>query len=209
MQETHMEPIEQDLVTRLRNREQDAVGDLANTYGSKVYQLALRYLKNHEDAEEVTQDVLLKVSQRIDAFRGDAALSSWIYRITFNSAMSKLRSGRAARQAAVDEVARDGGSVRPAAHLDIADPSPLADEEVLHGELRAALAKALRELPVLYRTPIILRDIQGLSTEEASAVLRVKGQTLKSRLHRGRLILRDQLADFADGLTLHRSTTIH
>jgi RNA polymerase sigma-70 factor (ECF subfamily) len=207
MQETHMEPIEQDLVTRLRNREQDAVGDLANTYGSKVYQLALRYLKNHEDAEEVTQDVLLKVSQRIDAFRGDAALSSWIYRITFNSAMSKLRSGRAARQAAVDEVARDGGSVRPAAHLDIADPSPLADEEVLHGELRAALAKALRELPVLYRTPIILRDIQGLSTEEASAVLRVKGQTLKSRLHRGRLILRDQLADFADGLTLH--PTIH
>ncbi|HEY7442173.1 MAG TPA: sigma-70 family RNA polymerase sigma factor [Vicinamibacterales bacterium] len=202
-----MEPIEQDLVTRLRNREQDAVGDLANTYGSKVYQLALRYLKNHEDAEEVTQDVLLKVSQRIDAFRGDAALSSWIYRITFNSAMSKLRSGRAARQAAVDEVARDGGSVRPAAHLDIADPSPLADEEVLHGELRAALAKALRELPVLYRTPIILRDIAGLSTEEASAVLNVKGQTLKSRLHRGRLILRDQLADFADGLTLH--PTIH
>ncbi|HEY7447726.1 MAG TPA: sigma-70 family RNA polymerase sigma factor [Vicinamibacterales bacterium] len=202
-----MEPIEQELVTRLRNREQDAVSDLASTYGSKVYQLALRYLKNHEDAEEVTQDVLLKVSQRIDAFRGDAALSSWIYRITFNSAMSKLRSGRAARQAAVDEAARDGGSVRPAAHLEIADPSPLADEEVLHGELRAALAKALRQLPVLYRTPIILRDIEGLSTEEASAVLRVKGQTLKSRLHRGRLILRDQLADFADGLTLH--PTIH
>jgi RNA polymerase sigma-70 factor (ECF subfamily) len=207
MQETIMEPIEQELVTRLRNREQDAVSDLASTYGSKVYQLALRYLKNHEDAEEVTQDVLLKVSQRIDAFRGDAALSSWIYRITFNSAMSKLRSGRAARQAAVDEAARDGGSVRPAAHLEIADPSPLADEEVLHGELRAALAKALRQLPVLYRTPIILRDIEGLSTEEASAVLRVKGQTLKSRLHRGRLILRDQLADFADGLTLH--PTIH
>jgi RNA polymerase sigma-70 factor (ECF subfamily) len=202
-----MEPIEQELVTRLRNREQDAVSDLASTYGSKVYQLALRYLKNHEDAEEVTQDVLLKVSQRIDAFRGDAALSSWIYRITFNSAMSKLRSGRAARQAAVDEAARDGGSVRPAAHLEIADPSPLADEEVLHGELRAALAKALGQLPVLYRTPIILRDIEGLSTEEASAVLRVKGQTLKSRLHRGRLILRDQLADFADGLTLH--PTIH
>jgi RNA polymerase sigma-70 factor (ECF subfamily) len=204
-----MEPVEQDLVARLRNREQDAVGDLASTYGSRVYQLAFRYLKNHEDAEEVTQDVLLKVSQRIDAFRGDAALSSWIYRITFNSAMSRLRSGRAARQAAIDEAARDGGSVRPAARLEIADPAPLADEKVLHGELRAALAKALRELPILYRTPIILRDIEGLSTEEASAVLQVKGQTLKSRLHRGRLILRDQLADFAEGLTLHRSTTIH
>src|SRR5512134_1731340 len=185
-----MESIEQTLVTRLRNGEEDAVGDLASTYGSRVYQLALRYLKNAEDAEEVTQDVLLKVFQRIDAFRGDAALSSWIYRITFNSAMSKLRSGRAARQAAIEETARDGGSNRPAVRLDIADSAPLADEEVLRSELRTALAKALKELPVLYRAPIILRDIEGLSTEEASAVLHVKGQTLKSRLHRGRLILR-------------------
>jgi RNA polymerase sigma-70 factor, ECF subfamily len=209
MQETTMELIEQDLVTRLRNGEEDAVGDLASAYGSRVYQLALRYLKNPEDAEEVTQDVLLKVSQRIDAFRGDAALSSWIYRITFNSAMSKLRSGRAARQAAIEEAARDGGSVRPTARPEIADSGPLADEEVLHSELRVALARALKELPMLYRAPVILRDIEGLSTEEASAVLRVKGQTLKSRLHRGRLILRDQLADFAEGLTLHRSTTIH
>ena len=204
-----MEPIEQNLVTRLRNGEQEAVSDLANTYGSRVYQLALRYLKNAEDAEEVTQDVLLKVFQRIDAFRGDAALSSWIYRITFNSAMSKLRSGRAARQAAIEDSARDGGSVRPAVRPEIADSAPLADENVLRGELRAALANALNELPVLYRAPIILRDIEGLSTEEASAVLHVKGQTLKSRLHRGRLILRDQLSDFADGLELHRSTTIH
>lgn len=204
-----MTPLEQDLVARLRSGEQDAVGELASTYGSRVYQLALRYLKNAEDAEEVTQDVLLKVAQRIDAFRGDAALSSWIYRITFNSAMSKLRSGRAARQAAIEESARDGGSTRPMPRSDIADAAPLADEEVLRGELRVALARALMELPTLYRAPIILRDIEGLSTEEASAVLRVKNQTLKSRLHRGRLILRDQLADFADGLILHRSTTIH
>jgi RNA polymerase sigma-70 factor (ECF subfamily) len=204
-----MEAIERDLITRLRNGEPDAVSDLSSAYGPRVYQLALRYLKNAEDAEEVTQDVLLKVFQRIDAFRGDAALSSWIYRITFNSAMSKLRSGRAARQAAIEESARDGGSIRPAARLEIVDPAPLADEVALRSELRAALAKALGALPPLYRVPIILRDIEGLSTEEASAVLRVKGQTLKSRLHRGRLILRDRLADFAEGLTLHRSTTIH
>ena len=67
------------------------------------------------------------------------------------------------------------------------------------GCIRAVLA-----LPVIYRAPVMLRDIQGLSTEEASAVLHVKDQTLKSRLHRGRLILRKQLADFAGGLSLHR-----
>ena len=70
-------------------------------------------------------------------------------------------------------------------------------------ELRERLVEAVRELPAIYRAPVILRDIQGLSTEEASAMLRVKDQTLKSRLHRGRLILRQRLADFAGGLSLH------
>ena len=73
--------------------------DLSTTYGARIHQLAFRYMKNWEDAEEVTQDVLMKVFRKIDAFRGDAALSSWIYRITFNTAMSRLRTGRANRAA--------------------------------------------------------------------------------------------------------------
>src|SRR5580765_1341304 len=79
------------LVDRLKAHDPTAVADLSDSYGSKIYQLAFRYLKNREDAEEVAQDVLLKVYQKIEAFRGDAALSSWIYRITFNAAMSRLR----------------------------------------------------------------------------------------------------------------------
>ena len=69
--------------------------------------------------------------------------------------------------------------------------------------MRKTLVRALQGLPVLYRTPVLLRDVQGLSTEEASAVLHVKEQTLKSRLHRGRLMLREQLSTFAGGLQLH------
>jgi RNA polymerase sigma-70 factor (ECF subfamily) len=79
----------------------------------------------------------------------------------------------------------------------------MADEELLRGQMRDRLDKAMRTLPPIYRTPVVLRDIDGLSTEEASRVLNVKTQTLKSRLHRGRLILRRRLADFAGGLTLH------
>jgi RNA polymerase sigma-70 factor (ECF subfamily) len=206
---TRGETTERALVARLRNGEHDAVSDLATAYGSKVYQLAFRYLKNHEDAEEVTQDVLLKVFQRIDAFRGDAALSSWIYRITFNTAMSRLRSARAARQSTVEDSVREDGDGRRTSRPEIADWSSLADEEMLRGELRSALVRALMELPRFYRLPVILRDIEGLSTEEASAILRVKDQTLKSRLHRGRLILRERLSAFAGGLTLHRPITIH
>src|ERR1700733_7811640 len=90
-----------DLLKRLQAGDELALTELADTYSSKIYQLAFRYLRNKEDAEEVTQDVLFKVHRKIGAFRGDSALSSWIYRITFNAAMSRLRSGKFNRTAEV------------------------------------------------------------------------------------------------------------
>jgi RNA polymerase sigma-70 factor (ECF subfamily) len=191
----------QNLVERLKAHDPAAVADLSESYGAKIYQLAFRYLKNREDAEEVAQDVLLKVYQKIDAFRGDAALSSWIYRITFNAAMSRLREFKQNLPVAPEKAREDDGSVP--AKREVVDWSPLADEERFRAEMRQELVRALQDMPVLYRTPVILRDINGLSTEEASAVLHVKEQTLKSRLHRGRLMLREQLSDFAGGLSLH------
>ena len=196
------------LLARLQAGDERAVADLATEYGSKIYQLAFRYLRNKEDAEEVTQDVLFKVYRKIDAFRGDAALSSWIYRITFNTAMSRLRSGRNRPQdddgQAALTTASDGSETVTTAKGDVADWSDMADERVLRSELRRRVFRAILALPAIYRAPVMLRDIQGMSTEEASAMLHVKDQTLKSRLHRGRLILRKQLTDFAGGLALHR-----
>src|SRR4029453_7766286 len=84
------QPAEQELIGRMQAGDSTAVSDLASTHGPRIHQLAFRYLKNWEDAEEVTQDVLMKVHRKIDAFRGDAALSSWFYRIMFNTAMSGL-----------------------------------------------------------------------------------------------------------------------
>jgi RNA polymerase sigma-70 factor (ECF subfamily) len=89
------------LVSRLREGDASAVPELQTTYGARIYQVAFRYMKNREDAEEVTQDVLLRVFRKIDAFCGDAALSSWIYRITFNTAMSRLRTLKYHRPAEV------------------------------------------------------------------------------------------------------------
>ena len=171
----------------------------------KIYQLAFRYLRNKEDAEEVTQDVLFKVYRKVGAFRGDAALSSWIYRITFNAAMSRLRTARYQRSQDEDRqmASEDADSSKPV-RAEVADWSDMADERVLRSQLRRRVFRAILALPAIYRAPVMLRDIQGMSTEEASAMLRVKDQTLKSRLHRGRLILRKQLADFAGGLTMHR-----
>jgi RNA polymerase sigma-70 factor (ECF subfamily) len=199
------DPKNDDLLTRLQSGDERALADLADAYGAKIYQLAFRYLRNKEDAEEVTQDVLFKVYRKVGAFRGDAALSSWIYRITFNAAMSRLRTARFQREQEQDrQAAAADGENGPPARLDIADWSQMADEGVLRSQLRRRVFKAILALPVIYRAPVMLRDIQGMSTEEASAMLKVKDQTLKSRLHRGRLILRKQLADFAGGLTMHR-----
>ena len=196
------------LVERLRAGDDTAVADLAARYGSKIYQLSFRYMKNREDAEEVAQDVLLKVFRKIKAFRGDAALSSWIYRITFNTAMSRLRTLRFSRPAEVPErlAARpEGDDQQTQRRADVVDWTAVPDETYLRLQLRKKIQRALSTLPPIYRTPIVLRDIHGLSTEEASAALKVKSQTLKSRLHRGRLALREQLGEFADGVQLHRA----
>ena len=199
------DPKSEELLRRLQLGDERALSELSTLYGAKIYQLAFRYLRNHEDAEEVTQDVLYKVFRKVGEFRGDAALSSWIYRITFNAAMSRLRSAsyQRAQDEQRDQAVTDGEDAT-ASLQEVADWSQMADEHLLKSQLRRRLVRAVLALPAIYRAPVVLRDLQGMSTEEASAMLRVKDQTLKSRLHRGRLILRKQLSDFAGGLTLHR-----
>jgi RNA polymerase sigma-70 factor, ECF subfamily len=194
-----------DLLKRLQAGDERALSDLSDAYRPKIYQLAFRYLRNKEDAEEVTQDVLYKVFRNVGTFRGDSALSSWIYRITFNQAMSRLRTARY-RKAQDDDrrFVSAGGEETIVAAREVPDLSDMADDRILRSQLRRRVVREILALPAIYRAPVMLRDIHGMSTEEASAVLRLKDQTLKSRLHRGRVILRKQLADFAGGMTLHR-----
>jgi RNA polymerase sigma-70 factor, ECF subfamily len=207
MRESRERTSDRVLLSRLQAGDESALADLADAYSSKIYQLAFRYLRNKEDAEEVTQDVLFKVFRKVGAFRGDAALSSWIYRITFNAAMSRLRTAKYQRTRPEETQLHtsDGNEGGPTSRREVADWSDMADERVLRSQLRRRLFGAVLALPAIYRAPVVLRDLHGMSTEEASAMLRVKDQTLKSRLHRGRLILRKQLADFADGITLHQA----
>src|SRR6266436_320004 len=162
------DPKNEDLLTRLQSGDDRALDDLSDAYKSKIYQLAFRYLRNKEDAGEITQDVLFKVYRNVGAFRGDAALSSWIYRITFNSAMSRLRS--ASYQRTPDEqrtpASPDGEDTVVASLHEIADWSNMADEHLLRSQLRRRLVRAVLALPAIYRAPVVLRDLQGMSTEE-------------------------------------------
>src|SRR4051812_37501339 len=135
-----------DLLTRLQSGDEQALADLAEAYSSKIYQLAFRYLRNREDAEEVAQDVLFKVYRKVGEFRGDSALSSWIYRITFNAAMSRLRTAKYQRTQSDDAVSAamtsDGDQMAPA-KADVADWSDMADERVLRAQVRRRIIRAV------------------------------------------------------------------
>ena len=198
---------DEQLLASLQAGDQRAMEELASRYRARIAALAFRYLKNREDAEEVTQDVLYRVYRKAGDFRGDSALSSWIYRITFNAAMTRLRVRRKDGDRLAEPAVSSTGLVpsAPGADVQATDGGSLADEQVFQSQLRRRIVRAILSLPEIYRAPVVLRDIRGMSTEEASAVLHVKNQTLKSRLHRGRLILRQQLADFAGGLSLHQA----
>ncbi len=185
------------LVLRLQAGDADAVGELAAAYRGRIFQLAWRCLRNHEDAEELTQDVLLTVCRRIRTFRCDSALSSWIHRITFNAAMSRLRRSRLRRQ--FERNGLDGRPVSGEISLSEAVPDPIdtapgAEDLMCRAQLRARLSAALVQLPEPFRDCLVLRDVRGLSTREASTVLRIKPETLKSRVHRGRRLLQRRLA---------------
>ena len=198
---------DEQLLASLQAGDQRAMEELASRYRARIAALAFRYLKNREDAEEVTQDVLYRVYRKAGDFRGDSALSSWIYRITFNAAMTRLRVRRKDGDRLAEPAVSSTDLVpsAPGADVQATDGGSLADEQVFQSQLRRRVVRAILSLPEIYRAPVVLRDIRGMSTEEASAVLHVKNQTLKSRLHRGRLILRQQLADFAGGLSLHQA----
>jgi RNA polymerase sigma-70 factor, ECF subfamily len=181
------------LVERLREGVPGAAEELVDTYGDRVYRLAVRITGSASDAEEVAQDALWSVSRKIDSFRGDSAFGSWIYRITANAAYQKLRGGRAARHEiswhdlapAMDD---KGHSIEPPM-----DWSPRLRDPAMEAELRTALREAIDQLPGEYRAPLLLRDVEGLSTLEVAEALRLKPATVKSRVHRARLFLRKRL----------------
>jgi RNA polymerase sigma-70 factor (ECF subfamily) len=189
------------LVERLRRQETGAVEDLVDEYGDRVYRLALRITGNTADAEEVAQDALWAASRNIDTFREAAAFGSWLYRIAANAAYQKLRGRRAAR----NELSWDALPEpfdQKAHYGEVAlDWSGRAKDPAIQAELREVLSSAIDALPAEFRAPLVLRDVEGLTTLQVAATLDVKIATIKSRVHRARLLLRKRLGQYMMGVT--------
>ena len=184
------------LVDQIRRGEAGAVEGLVGAYGDRVYRLAIRITGNASDAEEVVQDTLLAASRKIATFRGTAAFGSWVYRITANAAYQKLRGKRSKRnEVSWQDLAPsfdDKGH-----HMEVpVDRSKGPKDPAVEGELRSVLSGAIDELPVNYRTPFLLHDVEGLSNPEIAETLHLKLGTVKSRVHRARLFLQRRVADY-------------
>lgn len=185
------------LIERVKAGDHAAFTELVKRYEGKVYQLALRLTGNEMDAMDVIQDVFLSVYQKIHTFRGAAAFSSWLYRITANAAFAKLNQRRRAAAVSLDDVLPAVEEQSSEVHTEW---SQKPDAVLSNREAREALQKAIDSLPDDFRTVVILRDVQNMSNQDVAESLNLSVPAVKSRLHRARLILRKKLGEY---LTVH------
>jgi RNA polymerase sigma-70 factor (ECF subfamily) len=194
----HSEELE--LIEACRRGEYDCFERIVGEHERKIYNLALRMLGNPDDAKDILQETFLKVYDHIDKFRGDARLSTWIYRIAMNEALMKIRRDKG-RMVSIDTFRQTEGEDRA---LDLEDWGQKPLDKLLTRELGVEMEAAVSRLPEDYRAVFLLRDVEGLSNAEIAKALDVSVPAVKSRLHRARLFLRGELTKFfARGKNVH------
>lgn len=179
------------LVSRALEGDYSAFDQLVNRYERRVYALALRIVRNDADAQDVTQNTLLALLEKLDSFRGESSFAAWILRIATNEALVWLRKKKVRQTQSFQGPAGDG---EPLPHPDFiarwkSDPETLAS----NSEVRELIWKALDEIDEKYRLVFLLRDVQGLSTAETAQALSISQANTKVRLLRARLMLRERL----------------
>jgi RNA polymerase sigma-70 factor (ECF subfamily) len=177
------------LVARAQEEDERAFGELIERYETKVYSLALKMLRNPEDAEDVLQDTFLRAYRGLKSFKGHSTFSTWIYRITANSALMKLRKKQLPTVSIEDADERE-------TPINIADWAPGPVEQLLNQETQEAMADAIEALPAEFRQVFVLRDVEGLSNADVAEILDLSVAAVKSRLHRARLKIRNHLSHF-------------
>ena len=165
--------------------------DLIRPYERSVYVMALSFLHNEADAEDVAQEAFLKAFRNLNSFRGDSKFGTWLISITLNEARSRIRKRKVLKMESLDESPQDQGHVSPAL---LRDWKEIPSEALERSEVRLMLQEAVGALPPIYRETFVLRDMEELSIAETAEVLQVTTVTVKVRLHRARMMLQKALA---------------
>ena len=179
------------LVAEAKAGSYEAFEELVNRYENKIYRLGVNITGNSEDAEDVLQEAFLKAFQHLAEFREDSRFYTWLVRIAVNEALMKLRKIRSNRTVPLeDEIGEDGDPIP----RELADWKPNPEQIFAQEEIESILREAAQKLPASYRTVFLLRDMEELSTAEAASVLGLTEGTVKARLFRARLMLREELS---------------
>tara|TARA_B100000315_G_scaffold88389_1_gene81185 strand:- start:13401 stop:13988 length:588 start_codon:yes stop_codon:yes gene_type:complete len=185
------------LVKEMKAGKPEAFEEMVLSYQKRVYCLAYNLTHNQSDAEDISQEVFLRVCNKINTFLGKAAFSSWVYRITLNVSFMKLKSRKKIQQIPFNNIypkyQEDGFHAG-----NINDWSMKTDDVLLNSESRKIIQKAINQLPEKEKKVFVLRDIEGLPTEKVCDILELSVPAVKSRLHRSRLFLRKRLSNYFD-----------
>jgi RNA polymerase sigma-70 factor (ECF subfamily) len=186
------EPVSDELalVQAAKKGDVGAFEELVRRYDRNVFRIAQHITQNREDAEDVVQDAFLKAYGNLDQFQGQSKFYTWLVRIAVNEALMRLRRRRPERMVSLDEEVKTEEDSMP---REVADWSPNPEQLYSQGELRDILGKTIQGLPPSFRTVFVLRDVEGLSTEETADALGLSIPAVKSRLLRARLQLRERL----------------
>jgi RNA polymerase sigma-70 factor (ECF subfamily) len=164
---------------------------LIRPHERRVYMMALSYMKNEADAEDVAQEAFMKAFRSLSTFRAEAKFSTWLISITLNEARGRLRRQAIVRMESLDESPDEGGTISPAL---LRDWREIPSEAVERGEIRSLLQLAVADLPEIYRQVFLLREVEELNTQETAEALDISVSAVKARLHRARMMLQKNLA---------------
>lgn len=169
-----------------------AIAEIFEKYKNRMYRLALSIARNEKDAEDIVQNAFIKIIKNIKRFRHQSSLSTWIYRITYNEALMQLRKRR--NQVGIsDTLVLD----RRMAQADLFINWPkLPDRDLLDDEFKERMDNAIKQMPIRYRMPILLHNVEGLVLKDASLVLGLNLNSFKTRLHRAYMALRTEISDY-------------
>ena len=185
------------LIERILAGERELFMELVRPYQKLVYSMALAIVKCEHEAEDVSQEALFKAFKNLSQFRGECKLSTWIVQITLNEARHRVRKKQRAAEDSMDcGFENEEGDYVP---IDFADWREIPSEALERKELRNALQRAISDLKPIYRDVLVLRDVEHLSVAETAQMLNISEPSVKTRLLRARLQVRDALAPGYDG----------
>jgi len=187
---------DEDLLAAIGKADEVAFEELVRRYRDRVYRLTIGMLKNAAEAEEVCQEVFLILFQKAYTYKGKSSASTWIYRIATNCALMKLRRQTKTPELAVENgwLGFEEGYRAPMEHVAKWPRGP--EKAYLNNEIRTLIEQALAQLPEKYRIVLLLKDVEGLSLSEISQTLGLTVASVKSRIHRSRLYIREQLDNY-------------